>query len=81
MHRVGSVIAPVLLIVCTVVQLGVIWMGSPEPLTDAQLELVWTPKSYAAETAELAALPWWKNYRVLAGALTAASAILVWVWR
>jgi SSS family solute:Na+ symporter len=42
-----------------------------------QIALVWTPAYYAAETAELRAMPLWKNYRIWSVALLVATGILV----
>jgi len=43
--------------------------------------LLWTPAFYRAETAALAALPWWQNYRVLSLLLLGLTAAIVWVFR
>jgi SSS family solute:Na+ symporter len=43
--------------------------------------LVWTPDFYRAETARLAAEPFWRNYRALAAGLLALTATVVFLFR
>ncbi len=73
-------IAPILTLVCVVLQVGVTMFGRETP-SEEQLEVVWTRASFAEEGRELAALPWFQNYRVWASGLLAVSAVLVWVYR
>ena len=42
---------------------------------------VWKRSAFAEESAELAALPWYQNYRILSGLLLVATAIFVYIWR
>ena len=52
------------------------------PPRDEQIAaLLWTPAFYRAETTDLAALPWWQNYRVQSVLLLALTAGIVWVFR
>jgi SSS family solute:Na+ symporter len=48
--------------------------------SDEKLQgMIWTRKIYTEETAELAALPWYKNYRILSVILLVITAIIV-IW-
>ena len=55
-------------------------LGAP-PRAGQVDALLWTPAFYRAETAALAALPWWQNYRVLSVLLLVLTAGIVWVFR
>lgn len=52
--------------------------GPAKPGVDAML---WTPAFFRAETRELAAVPWWQNYRIQASALLLLTAAIVWSFR
>jgi SSS family solute:Na+ symporter len=39
--------------------------------------LMWTPATWHEESADLASLPWWQNYRVLSVGLLAITAVIV----
>ena len=55
-------LAPILLVVSILVIVGVSLSGEkPDPETVR--ELTWSPAFFHEETKELAALPWYKNYR------------------
>jgi SSS family solute:Na+ symporter len=42
---------------------------------------VWKYSAFAEESAELAALPWYQNYRILSVLLLSATALFVYIWR
>lgn len=52
---------------------------SAAPGTDKTDGMIWTKKIYTDETAELSALPWYKNYRILSVLLLIITAIIV-IW-
>lgn len=73
-------VAPVLFVLsATALVIGSL-LGAP-PRAEQVDALLWTPAFYRAETATLAALPWWQNYRVLSVLLLALTAAIVWVFR
>ena len=55
-------LAPILLIISIVIIIGVSLSGK-EPDAETVRQLTWTPAFFKEETKELAALPWYKNYR------------------
>jgi SSS family solute:Na+ symporter len=73
-------VAPLLFVLSCAVLVAVSLATAPPPpeKLDAML---WTPKFYRDETAQLAGLPWWQNYRVLSVLLLALTAAIVWVFR
>ena len=53
----------------------------PAPPAEKIEGMIWTPKIYTDETAELQLLPWYKNYRILSVILLILTAIIViWFW-
>lgn len=52
---------------------------SATPGVDKTDGMIWTRKIYTDETAELSALPWYKNYRILSVLLLIVTAIIV-IW-
>ena len=69
-------LAPVLLVVAMVVMV-VVSLSTPAPAPEKVDGLTWTPAFYRAESAELAGVPFWKNYRVQSVALIAVTAVVV----
>ena len=55
-------LAPILLVISIAVIVGVSLSGE-KPDEETVRELTWTPDFFRQETEELAALPWYKNYR------------------
>ena len=43
--------------------------------------MTWSPGFFRDESAELAGLPWYKNYRILAAILTTGFLIQLWLFR
>lgn len=73
-------VAPILFVLSSAVLVGASLATAP-PEPDKIDNLVWSKRHYRAETAELAALPWWQNYRILSlGLLALAAAIVVSFW-
>ncbi|MCE7994652.1 MAG: sodium/solute symporter [Roseivirga sp.] len=52
---------------------------SATPAADKTDGMIWTRRIYTDETAELSALPWYKNYRILSVLLIIVTAIIV-IW-
>ncbi len=50
---------------------------TPAPSDEVVNTLTWNAGLYRAETKELAGLPWYKNYRVLAVILLIITAVVV----
>jgi solute:Na+ symporter, SSS family len=42
---------------------------------------VWSPAFFRSETAGLAGVPWYRNYRVLSLILLVITALFVLIWR
>ncbi|NVJ70101.1 MAG: sodium/solute symporter [Alphaproteobacteria bacterium] len=56
-------------------------LASPAPSPEQYADMIWTPKLWQKETAELAAKPAWTNYRFLSVALlTLQISIVVYFW-
>lgn len=73
-------VAPILFAFSSIV-LVIGSLMTPPPAAEKVEGLVWTGASYRAETAELAALPWWQNYRILSvGLLLLTAAIVLSFW-
>jgi SSS family solute:Na+ symporter len=67
-------------VISAAVAVAVSLAGDPPPAEKTD-ELTWTPQFFAAETEELRALPWYKNYRVLSVLVllfAASSVIAFW---
>jgi len=43
--------------------------------------MTWSPSFFRDESTELAGLPWYRNYRILAAVLTAAFLFQLWMFR
>ncbi len=54
---------------------------SAAPAAEKTDGMIWTKKIYTDETAELSALPWYKNYRILSILLLVVTAIIVYWFR
>ena len=68
--------APLLMLACMLVHI-VVSLRTPAPNEEVVNTLTWNVGLYKAETKELAGLPWYKNYRVLAVILLVITAIVV----
>ncbi len=66
----------VLFVICFFVHF-VVSLMTPAPPTEKVESLTWSKKLIAEETAELADLPWWQNYRYQSVALLILSAMIV----
>jgi solute:Na+ symporter, SSS family len=73
-------VAPILFVLSALVLIAVSAATAPPPSEKVEA-MLWTPKFYRDETIQLAALPWWQNYRVLSVLLLALTAAIVWVFR
>ena len=68
--------APLILVGCTLI--GVVVSLATDPPKEEKLQgMIWTRKLYQEETEELKALPWYKNFRVLALILLVVTAVVV----
>jgi SSS family solute:Na+ symporter len=56
-------------------------LATPAPAAETVRRFVWRKDFFAGETQELAAMPWYKNYRVLSVLLLSATAAFVYIWR
>ena len=73
-------VAPLLLLVCVATEVAVSLATAP-PEAEKIEPYLWTRKLYAAESAELRGVPWFKNYRVLSVLLLVLTAAVVgWWW-
>lgn len=72
---------PPLLLVVSLIALVSASLASAAPSQKVQDSLTWSSKLWTAETAELKALPWYKNYRVLSLILFAVTAVIVLSFR
>ncbi|TQV68229.1 sodium/solute symporter [Exilibacterium tricleocarpae] len=71
---------PALLVICAAANI-VISATAPAPAAEVVEHYTWKPALYHAETRELAALPWYQNYRVLSiGLLLVTAGIVVTFW-
>jgi SSS family solute:Na+ symporter len=68
--------AILLLVICVVVHV-VVSLASAPPALQKISSLTWSREVLDAETAELAGLPWYKNYRTLSAILLILTAIIV----
>ncbi|MCP4301029.1 MAG: sodium transporter, partial [Gammaproteobacteria bacterium] len=73
-------IAPLLFIICAAAMILVSLVTEP-PEDEKVNSMTWTLSFFRDESTELAGLPWYKNYRVLAAALTAAFLFQLWMFR
>ncbi|WP_412069110.1 sodium:solute symporter [Rubrivirga sp. IMCC43871] len=69
-------LAPLLLAVAMVVMVVVSLQGEA-PAADKTDDTTWTLAFFRAESAELASVAWWKNYRIQSAILVTLTAILV----
>lgn len=73
-------VAPILFAVSAVVLLLASRLAPP-PAPEEIEDLVWSRAYFAEESRELAALPWWRNYRFLALGLFGLTGVIVgWFW-
>ncbi|TWB26456.1 sodium:solute symporter [Nitrospirillum bahiense] len=73
-------VAPLLFVLCAIVLVLVSLATAPDA-AEKSAGLVWTPAFFREESVRLAHEPFWRNYRVLAGLLLAATAIIVYTFR
>ena len=68
-------LAPILFLV-SVTTIIVVSLTGERPLPE-KLEYTWSPALFRAESEELAALPWYKNYRIQSAILLSVTALIV----
>lgn len=73
-------VAPVIFIASLLIVVGVS-LVTRGPSPQAVERYVWKAAFFRAETAEMASLPWFKNYRVLSIILLIVTAVFVFIWR
>ena len=73
-------VAPLLFVVSLAV-IAAVSIATPAPQADTISRYVWTPKFFREETASLAGVPWFLNYRVLSILLLAVTAVFIYIWR
>jgi SSS family solute:Na+ symporter len=73
-------VAPIICVVSAIIIVVVSALTAPP--SDAKVaNYVWKYSAFAEESAELAALPWYQNYRILSVLLLSATALFVYIWR
>jgi SSS family solute:Na+ symporter len=73
-------VAPIILVVSAIIIVAVSTLTAP-PSEAKVANYVWKRSAFAEESAELAALPWYQNYRILSVLLLVATGIFVYIWR
>ena len=73
-------IAPLLFIICAVTMV-LVSLATEVPDEKKVSSMAWRPGFFREESSELAELPWYKNYRILAAAVTAAFLFQLWLFR
>ncbi len=72
---------PAILVACIVINLVVSKISGVKPPAETVANYTWSLAIFNAETRELAALPWYQNYRILSiGLLTATAVIVISFW-
>jgi SSS family solute:Na+ symporter len=72
--------APLLLVLCATVQIAVSLATAPPPAVKTD-HFTWSKAYYDADSAALAGIPWFKNYRVLAILLLVLTFAVVFYYR
>jgi SSS family solute:Na+ symporter len=73
-------VAP-LLLVASGIAMVIGSLQAPAPAPESIAGLLWNPAFFRAETADLAGVAWWANYRVQSVALLALTAVIVFSFR
>ena len=71
---------PLLFVICVFLNILISHL-TPPPAVEKTAQMTWTKNIYREETRELAGLPWYRNYRILAVILLLiTAAIVIWFW-
>ncbi len=73
-------VAPIIFVVSSVI-IFVVSLNTAAPSEAKVANYVWKRSAFAEESAEIAALPWYQNYRILSVLLLITTGIFVYVWR
>ncbi|NDD82128.1 MAG: sodium transporter [Verrucomicrobia bacterium] len=73
-------VAPLIFLVSAAIIVGVSLLTDP-PGESAVRRFVWNSSFYREETAELATVPWYQNFRILSLLLLAGTGLFVFLWR
>lgn len=73
-------VPPVIFLAASAVLVAVS-LATPAPDPSQISRFLWNRSILRDESADLAAMPWWQNYRTLSILLLAFTAAFVWVWR
>jgi SSS family solute:Na+ symporter len=73
-------VAPIIFVVSSVI-IFVVSLNTTPPSEAKVANFVWKQSAFAEESAEIAALPWYQNYRVLSLLLLIVTGIFVFIWR
>ena len=73
-------VAPLIFIVSLLI-IAVVSLATPPPEDSRIAPFVWKPQVFAEESRELAAMPWYQNYRILSVLLLLVTGLFVYVWR
>ena len=73
-------VAPIIFLVSAIIIFLVSTVTTPPSETKVN-NYVWKFSAFAEESAEIAALPWYQNYRILSVLLLIFTGIFVYIWR
>lgn len=73
-------VAPILFLFSALVLITVSLLTAPPPPEKTE-GLIWTRQSFREESAMLASVPWWRNYRILSAGLLLLTALIVIAFR
>lgn len=73
-------VAPLLLVISLGILAAVSLVTAP-PTKDVVERFVWRPAFYQTESAELAKVPWYQNYRILSVILSVVTGVFIFIWR
>jgi SSS family solute:Na+ symporter len=73
-------VAPLLLVISLGILAAFSLVTAP-PTADVVERFVWQPAFYQTESAELAKVPWYQNYRILPVILSVVTGVFIFIWR
>ena len=73
-------VAPIIFVVSSVI-IFVVSLYTAAPSESKVANYVWKRSAFAEESAEIAALPWYQNYRILSVLLLIVTGVFVYIWR
>lgn len=73
-------VAPIIFVVSSAI-IFMVSLNTAAPSEAKVANFVWKRSAFAEESAEIAALPWYQNYRVLSVLLLLVTGVFVYIWR